>query len=93
MSDITKATTFMLLSTFSLSLSGLMAKYLSEVMPISLLSFVRFFVTQSVLIFILDVLQNNETFTRYVETFSDASDLYGGVSVVFSYFTTNLNAG
>ncbi|NVN81179.1 MULTISPECIES: DMT family transporter [unclassified Vibrio] len=43
MSDITKATTFMLLSTFSLSLSGLMAKYLSEVMPISLLSFVRFF--------------------------------------------------
>ncbi|MEZ8233261.1 EamA family transporter [Vibrio splendidus] len=42
MSDITKATTFMLLSTFSLSLSGLMAKYLSEVMPISLLSFVRF---------------------------------------------------
>ena len=43
MSDITKATTFMLLSTFSLSLSGLMAKYLSETMPISLLSFVRFF--------------------------------------------------
>ncbi|MCX2757992.1 DMT family transporter [Vibrio sp. Sgm 22] len=43
MSDITKATTFMLLSTFSLSLSGLMAKYLSEAMPISLLSFVRFF--------------------------------------------------
>lgn len=43
MSDITKATTFMLLSTFSLSLSGLMAKYLSEVMPTSLLSFVRFF--------------------------------------------------
>ncbi|WP_454441042.1 DMT family transporter [Vibrio bathopelagicus] len=43
MSDITKATTFMLLSTFSLSLSGLMAKYLSEMMPISLLSFVRFF--------------------------------------------------
>ncbi|UWZ99919.1 DMT family transporter [Vibrio splendidus] len=42
MSDITKATTFMLLSTFSLSLSGLMAKYLSETMPISLLSFVRF---------------------------------------------------
>ncbi|MEZ9061242.1 MULTISPECIES: DMT family transporter [unclassified Vibrio] len=42
MSDITKATTFMLLSTFSLSLSGLMAKYLSEVMPTSLLSFVRF---------------------------------------------------
>ena len=43
MSDITKATTFMLLSTFSLSLSGLMAKCLSETMPISLLSFVRFF--------------------------------------------------
>ena len=42
MSDITKATAFMLLSTFSLSLSGLMAKYLSEVMPTSLLSFVRF---------------------------------------------------
>ncbi|MEZ8389178.1 DMT family transporter [Vibrio splendidus] len=42
MFDITKATTFMLLSTFSLSLSGLMAKYLSEVMPVSLLSFVRF---------------------------------------------------
>ncbi|NOJ12525.1 DMT family transporter [Vibrio splendidus] len=42
MSDITKATTFMLLSTFSLSLSGLVAKYLSETMPISLLSFVRF---------------------------------------------------
>lgn len=42
MSDITKATTFMLLSTFSLSISGLVAKYLSETMPISLLSFVRF---------------------------------------------------
>ena len=42
MSDITKATTFMLLSTFSLSLSGLMAKYLSVSMPVSLLSFVRF---------------------------------------------------
>ncbi|MEZ9253277.1 DMT family transporter [Vibrio cyclitrophicus] len=42
MSDITKATTFMLLSTFSLSISGLVAKYLSEIMPISLLSFVRF---------------------------------------------------
>ena len=42
MSDITKATTFMLLSTFSLSLSGLMAKYLSEVISVSLLSFVRF---------------------------------------------------
>ncbi|MEQ6344952.1 DMT family transporter [Vibrio cyclitrophicus] len=43
MSDITKATTFMLLSTFSLSISGLVAKYLSETMPTSLLSFVRFF--------------------------------------------------
>ncbi|WP_299692104.1 DMT family transporter [uncultured Vibrio sp.] len=42
MSDITKATSFMLLSTFSLSLSGLMAKYLSESMSISLLIFVRF---------------------------------------------------
>ncbi|WP_135380832.1 DMT family transporter [Vibrio tasmaniensis] len=42
MSDITKATAFMLLSTFSLSLSGLMAKYLSVSMPVSLLSFVRF---------------------------------------------------
>ncbi|MDE1236642.1 DMT family transporter [Vibrio aestuarianus] len=42
MSDITKATIFMLLSTFSLSLSGLMAKYLSEAMSTSLLSFVRF---------------------------------------------------
>ena len=42
MSDITKATTFMLLSTFSLSLSGLMAKYLSEAISVSLLSFVRF---------------------------------------------------
>ncbi|WP_146493111.1 DMT family transporter [Vibrio cyclitrophicus] len=42
MSDITKATTFMLLSTFSLSISGLVAKYLSETMPTSLLSFVRF---------------------------------------------------
>ena len=40
MSDIAKATAFMLLSTFSLSLSGLVAKYLSEVMPTSLLSFV-----------------------------------------------------
>ncbi|MEZ9673163.1 DMT family transporter [Vibrio lentus] len=43
MSDITKATAFMLLSTFSLSLSGLMAKYLSVSMPVSFLSFVRFF--------------------------------------------------
>ncbi|MEZ9389336.1 DMT family transporter [Vibrio lentus] len=42
MSDITKATAFMLLSTFSLSLSGLMAKYLSVSMPVSFLSFVRF---------------------------------------------------
>ncbi|MEZ9291665.1 EamA family transporter [Vibrio lentus] len=42
MSDITKATAFMLLSTFSLSLSGLMAKYLSVSIPVSLLSFVRF---------------------------------------------------
>ncbi|MDE1338294.1 DMT family transporter [Vibrio aestuarianus] len=42
MSDITKATIFMLLSTFSLSLSGLMAKYLSEAMSTLLLSFVRF---------------------------------------------------
>ncbi|MFA0115969.1 DMT family transporter [Vibrio sp. 10N.261.46.E11] len=42
MSDITKATVFMLLSTFSLSLSGLMAKYLSVSMPVSFLSFVRF---------------------------------------------------
>ncbi|CAH7422844.1 Permease of the drug/metabolite transporter (DMT) superfamily [Vibrio chagasii] len=51
MSDITKATTFMLLSTLSLSLSGLVAKYLSEAMPISLLSFVRFFLP-SLLIFL-----------------------------------------
>ena len=51
MSDIIKATTFMLLSTFSLSLSGLVAKYLSEAMPISLLSFVRFFLP-SLLIFL-----------------------------------------
>ncbi|MEZ9565986.1 DMT family transporter [Vibrio artabrorum] len=51
MSNITKATAFMLLSTFSLSLSGLMAKYLSEAMSISLLSLVRFFLP-SLLLFL-----------------------------------------
>jgi|GEM_PF-508349 len=43
MSDITKATTFMLVSTFSLSVSGLAAKYLAEIMPVALLVFSRFF--------------------------------------------------
>ncbi len=53
MSDITKATTFMLLSAFSLSLSGLMAKYLSEMMPISLLSFVRFLPSLFLFLFLM----------------------------------------
>ncbi|MGB2146931.1 MAG: DMT family transporter [Vibrio toranzoniae] len=53
MSDITKATVFMLLSTFSLSLSGLLAKYLSETMTVSLLSFARFLLPSLFLFFFL----------------------------------------
>ncbi|WP_122055655.1 DMT family transporter [Vibrio sp. Evd11] len=53
MSDITKATAFMLLSTFSLSLSGLMAKYLSVSMPVSFLSFVRFLLPSLILFLFL----------------------------------------
>ena len=42
MSDITKATYFMLLSTFSLSITGLLSKHLAQLTPVELLSFVRF---------------------------------------------------
>ncbi|MGB1321421.1 MAG: DMT family transporter [Vibrio gallaecicus] len=44
MSDITKATYFMLLSTFSLSITGLLSKNLAQLTPVELLSFLRFVV-------------------------------------------------
>ena len=53
MSDITKATLFMVVSTFSLSVGGLAAKYLAEIMPVTLLVFSRFFFPGLILLSIL----------------------------------------
>lgn len=49
MSDITKATSFMLVSTFSLSVTGLLSKHLAQLTPVELLSIVRFAVPSSIL--------------------------------------------
>ncbi|MGF1753602.1 DMT family transporter [Vibrio makurazakiensis] len=53
MSKNFQSTTFMLLSTFSLSFTGLLAKYLSQAMPIELLGFLRFAVPAAMLFVVL----------------------------------------
>ena len=82
----------MLLSTFSLSLSGLVAKYLSETMPISLLSFVRFLLPSLFLFLFLTFYKINKPTREMWKPLVMRGDLYGGLSVVFPYVIANLNA-
>lgn len=57
MSKNFQSTTFMLLSTFSLSFTGLLAKYLSQMMPVEQLSFLRFAVPALILFVFLSFIK------------------------------------
>lgn len=67
---------FMLLSTFSLSLTGLLSKYLAQIMPIAYLGFLRFIIPALFFIHRHEIDLFSLASTLYAFSFTDPFDLH-----------------
>lgn len=69
---------FMLLSTFSLSLTGLLSKYLAQMMPIAVLGFLRFIIPALFLLMAMQLTHFRWPQKNMFIFFDDSRSLYCG---------------